>query len=268
MDKYDQQLEFLIQALPHQTKETCQSIFLSVAKRDLRKALFFLLQPDIEEAELLAFLRHNSSDIPAQQMEWIDRLMHWYCPNTTYKKIVKQAAKGIPVLMDNSTVSRLKAFRRPPRKEMFKQWFQLMDNRSDEVLLYFIKCLRSFDRELEPFWGYIDAYARSSNIDIAKAALVLLAQMPTGIQKSIITIGNYLNNPKMRFHALIAMQNATQLSTPLLSNLFNPIIAEYRQLINRQGRKNDLWEEYRIIQVILKNNGVRLSIPDIGLGRF
>ena len=45
MDKYDLQLEFLIQALPHQTKETCETVFLSVAKRDLRKALFYLLQP-------------------------------------------------------------------------------------------------------------------------------------------------------------------------------------------------------------------------------
>lgn len=268
MDKYDQQLEFLIQALPHQTKETCQTVFLSVAKRDVRKALFYLLQPDTELEEVLAFLRHNTSDIPAQQMEWIDRLMHWYCPNTSYKKIVKQAAKRSPTLLDGTTISRLKTFRRPPRKEMFQQWFQLMDNRSDVVVLYFIKCLRSFDRELEPFWGYIDGYARSSNLDIAKAAFVLLAQMPTGIQKSVITIGGYLKNPKMRFHALIAMQNATGLSTPLLSNLLNPIIAEYRQLINRQGRMNDLWEEYRLIQVILKNNGVSLSIPDIGLGRF
>jgi hypothetical protein len=268
MDKYDQQLEFLIQALPHQTKETCQTVFLSVAKRDLRKALFYLLQPDTELEEVLAFLRHNTSDIPAQQMEWVDRLMHWYCPNTSYKKIVKQAAKGIPVLLDGTTISRLKTFRRPPRKEMFQQWFQLMDNRSDVVVLYFIKCLRSFDRELEPFWGYIDGYARSSNLDIAKAALVLLAQMPTGIQKSVITIGGYLKSPQMRFHALIAMQNATRLSTPLLSNLLNPIITEYRQLVNRQGRMNDLWEEYRLIQVILKNNGVSLSIPDIGLGRF
>jgi len=268
MDKYDQQLEFLIQALPHQTKETCQTVFLSVAKRDLRKALFHLLQPDTELEELLAFLRHNTSDIPAQQMEWVDRLMHWYCPNTSYKTIVKQATKGIPVQLDTTTLSRLKTFRRPPRKEMFQRWFQLMDNRSDLVRLYFIKCLRSFDRELEPFWAYIDGYARSYDPDIVKAALVLLAQMPTGVQKSIITIGGHLKNPKMRFHALVAMQNATELSTPLLSNLLNPIITEYRQLINRQGRMNDLWEEYRLIQVILKNNGVHLSIPDIGLGRF
>ncbi|MBL4649936.1 MAG: hypothetical protein JKY03_09400, partial [Aureispira sp.] len=103
---------------------------------------------------------------------------------------------------------------------------------------------------------------------IAKAALVLLAEMPTGIQKSILTIGGHLKNSKMRFHALIAMQNATKLPPLLLTNLLNPIITEYRQLINRQGRMNDLWEEYRLIQVILKNNGVSLSIPDIGLGRF
>jgi len=268
MDKYDQQLEFLVQVLPHKTKETCQTVFLSVAKRDVRKALFYLLQPDIALEELLALLRHNSSDIPAQQMEWVDRLMHWYCPNTSYKTIVKQAAKGVPIPLENSTISRLKTFRRPPRKEMFQQWFQLMDNRSDLVRLYFIKSLRSFDRELEPFWGYIDGYARSSNLDIVKAALVLLAQMPTGIQKSILTIGGHLKNPKMRFHALVAMQNATELSPPLLSNLLNPIITEYRQLLGRQGPKNDLWEEYRLIQVILKNNGVRLSIPDIGLSRF
>lgn len=268
MDKYDQQLEFLIQTLPHQTKETCQTVFLSVAKRDLRKALFYLLQPKIEEKELLAFLRHRTSDIPAQQMEWVDRLMHWYCPNSSYKKIVRQAVKGQPTLLDSPTLSRLKAFRRPPRKATFQEWFQIMDNRSDEVSIYFLKCLRSYDRELEPFWAYIDAYARSYNLEVVKAALLLLAQMPTGIQKSIMTIGSYLKDPKMRFHALVAMQNSTQLSAALLGGLLNPIIAEYKQLMHQQGRKNDLWEEYRLIQVILKNNGVRLSIPDISLGRF
>jgi hypothetical protein len=268
MDKYDQQLEFLVQALPHQTKETCQTVFLSVAKRDLRKALFYLLQPEMELEKVLAFLRHNPSEVPAQQIEWIDRLMHWHCPNSSYKKIVQQATKGRPLLLENTTISRLKTFRRPPRKEMFQQWFQLMDNRSDPVVLHFLQCLRSFDRELEPFWAYIDAYARSFNLEVAKAALVLLAQMPTGIQKSVITIGGHLKNPKMCFHALIAMQNATELSPPLLSTMLHPIITEYKQLINKQGRMNDLWEEYRLIQVILKNNGVRLSIPDIGLGRF
>ena len=268
MDKYDRQLEFLIQTFPHHAKEHCQTVFLSVAKRDLRKALFYLLQPNTELEELLALLWHNPSELPAQQIEWINDLMHWYCPNASYKKIVHQASKKKPLLLEKETIRRLKSFRRAPRKDMFKRWFELMDNRSDTVSLHFLKCLRSFDRELEPFWAYIDAYARSSNPDIIKAALSLLAQMPTGIQKSILTIGGYLKDPKMRFHALVAMQNTTQLSPALLNSLLHPIVTEYRQLMNTQGRINDLWEEFRIVQTILKNNGIRLSIPDIGLGRF
>ncbi len=55
MDKYDKHLQFLIEVFPDIEENTCRDIFLQVAKRDIRKALFYMLQPKIDEDELCYF---------------------------------------------------------------------------------------------------------------------------------------------------------------------------------------------------------------------
>ncbi|BDS15206.1 hypothetical protein [Aureispira anguillae] len=268
MDKYDQHLNFLIQVIPHQNEANCREIFLNRSKRDLCKALFYALQPSIEQEELQERFLQTQTNQTALQIDLLNKMLHWYCPNASFSKIVGQASRGLPIQLDTAILARLKKFRRIPRKETLQKWFHLVYASNDAVILHFLQRLKSFRHALEPSWASIDNYANSKNVEIAKAALVLLVNMPTGTQKSITTLAKHLKDPKMRFYALSALQQTKGLAPTLLIRLLNPVLTEYRSLMNTKGRVNDLWQEYRLIQSIAQNNGVRLSIPDIGLERF
>lgn len=268
MDKYDRHLEFLIQVLPNQSVATCQDFFLATCKRDVCKALFFLLQPT-ESSEILLekFLQTNNKESELQ-IKLLDAMLHWYCPNPSFTKIVTQVSKGIPIKIDSATITRLKKFRRVPPKQMLFQWFELLNNTTDSVILYLLTGLRVFDWSLEPCWTYIDYYANSTNLEVLKAALTLLAKMPQGILKSVATLDKHLKNSKTRFYALTAMQQTTSIPPTLLTNLLSPIINDYQRLVYTKGQMNDLWQEFRLVQNIAKNNGLVLSIPNISLERF
>lgn len=266
MDKYDKHLQFLIEALPEKGAEHCTDVFLNQAKRDVRKALFFLFKPEQEEDELLSLW--ESVTEKEDQLEILRQCLHSYCPNESYTKVVGALSKGKPFRIDTATLPKLKNFRRAPRKETLQQWFKLVQGVHKDVLVALLKGVQPFGRELEPLWATIDAHAYHPDKEVIKASLNLLARMPTGVQKSIMTFSRYLNHPEARFYALSAMNRTTGLSDKLLIGLFNPILTEYRKLASTKGAMNDMWEEFRLIQSILKNNGVRLSIPDISLGRF
>jgi len=266
MDKYNRHLQFLIVVLPDISEEICTGIFLHVAKRDVRKALLFLLQPEEEVDVLLNDLAESKNS--NQQIELLNKIFHSYCPNTSYTKIVKDLSSGKPFNIDTATLPKLKKFRRAPRKDVLQKMFQAVDSVDTSALVYFLKGLQPFGREVELMWARVDAYANHANVDVVRAALDLLAKMPTGVHKSITTFSLYCSNPRMCFYALLAMQNTRGLPSKLLVDMFNPLITEYRKLAMTKGPKNDLWEEFRLVQSILKNNGVVLSIPDVNLGRF
>ena len=266
MDKYDKHLAFLQAAFPEIGAEKCQAVFLDQAKRDVRKALFYLLQPSSSEEALLEKLRDSTAK--SEHLDCCNQLLHWYCPNPSYKKVVGNLSKGKPLKIDTATLPRLKAFRRPPRRETLAVWFQIMDAENEELIVHFLKGLMPFGREVEPFWYKIDQFGKNKSLAVVRAALSLLAAMPTGIHKSIILFTHYCSQPSMRFYALSAMQQVTGIAPNLLRRMFDPIIEEYRRLAMTQGAQNDLWQEFRLVQNVLRNNGVVLSIPDINLGRF
>jgi hypothetical protein len=266
MDKYDRHLQFLITAFPDIPEEVCREAFLVVAKRDLRKALLFLLQPEDDINVLLDNFAESSNT--EKQIELLNKIFHCYCPNTSYTKIVKNLSSGKPFNIDTATLPKLKKFRRAPRKEVLQKMFQIIAGADAAVLIPFLKGLQSFGRETELMWAKIDSYANHANIEVVRAALDLLAKMPTGVHKSINTFSVHCSNPRMCFYALLSMQNTIGLSSKLLVDMLNPVITAYRKLAMTKGPKNDLWEEFRLVQRIFKNNGVVLSIPDVNLGRF
>lgn len=268
MDKYDKHLEFLIAAFPKIGEAVCKEIFLTTAKRDIRKALFFVFQPKENIDELVEKLSQTPNNQAQNQIDILNKIFHSFCPNNSYKEVVNQLSKGKPLKIDTETLGKLQIFRRAPRKELLQKIFSICYNSENEVIVYLLNGLQPFGRELEPLWNIIDNYAKHTDIQIVKSALNLLAQIPTGVHKSILVFSKHCSDPQMRFHALSAMQQTTGLSAKLLINLFDPIIAEYRRLSMTQGNHNDLWEEYRLIRNIAQNNGLRLSIPDINLERF
>lgn len=268
MDKYDKHLAFLIAALPEKGEANCKEVFLNIAKKDVRKALFFLFQPQETAEELLTNLTQNASNQAIMQIAELEKILHAFCPNASYSAIVGQLCKGNPFHIDTETEGKLKIFRRAPRKEFLQELFKICAGSETAVLIYLLNGLQPFGREVEPFWNIVDNYAKHSDTTLARAALNLLALMPTGVHKSILTFSKYCTDPNMRFYALSAMQDTMGLSPKLLMTIFDPILSEYRRLCTTQGTMNDLWEEFRLIRNIAQNNGLRLSIPDINLGRF
>lgn len=268
MDKYDLHLRFLIEALPDFGEEACRHAFLEHAKRDVRKALFFLFQPQEAVEDLMTKLESLESHQTQEQQTVLKQIFYCYCPNNAYSAVVSKLEKGIPFKIDSETLPKLKAFRRAPRKELIQTLFRLLASSDKEVIIQLLEDLQPFGRELEPLWATVDAYANYKDKKVAKAALNLLARIPMGVQKSIITFAKHCASPEMCFHALSAMQLVEGLPPSLLLGIFNPIIKEYRRLMVSQGKMNDMWEEFRLVQQIARNNGVILSIPDLDLGRF
>ncbi len=265
MDKYDKHLQFLQQALPFSSQH-CSDVFKLEAKRDVRKALFFMLQPSRNTDELLTDLIQSKN--PTTQIESLHLLFHHYCPNSSYSAIVAKLSKGTPIKIDTISLEKLKLFRRAPRKEILARFFDAVSGADTTVVVELLRCLRPFGRELSPMWSRIDAYANSQNIAVVKAALQLLSTLPQGVQKSIMTFARYATHPELAMISLNEMQSVYDMSGQLLVRLFNPLIDAYRQLIPAQGKGNDWSQEFNLLVRVLRNNGVVLNLPDIQWGRY
>jgi hypothetical protein len=265
MDKYDKHLQFLQLALPF-SEQLCTDIFVKKSKRDVRKALFFLLQPEASIEQILQDLKQK--DNVHDQIECLQLILHCYCPNASYSAVLRKASKGLPIKLDTVSLKKLKQFRRAPRKEVFQHIFNCLNGADATVILFLLCGIRPFGRELVPFLDTINAYANGSDTSVIKAALQVLSQIPQGIQNSIVTFARYSTHPELSMTALKEMQSVYDLPGQLLIQLFSPLIDAYRQRIPAQGTMNDWWPEFRLLRQVLYNNGVVLNLPEIQLGKF
>lgn len=269
MDKYETHLEFVKQAFPQETAAHCTHVFIDITKKDIRKAIFHLVKPQADVVELEAnFCATSSFTSDVEQLQILEQLLHHYCPNTGYSEVVGQAQKGLPFKLDTATLGKLKKFRRAPRISNLKSWLDAVDLSDTSVLVALLQGLRPFGRELQPLWARIDAYANADLPEVVRAALELLACMPTGIRQSLYTFGKYCRGGTHRFFALYQMQRANNLPTGQLRNILSPVIKEYQQLLAVKGSPNLLSEEFRLVQSIARQNGLTLSSPSIRLNRF
>lgn len=263
MDKYDRHLEFLT-VITNKSEELCKATFMK-DKRDVRKALWHLLQPEQSKEEL--FEQYISAHVDEEKAASLEQLLDHFCPNSSFNTIAQQVKKGKLYKLDTVTAKKLGLFRRPPDKE---ELIKLINNAKfdfPETLLVLLKGLPFFGRELVPYLFTIQGLTEHKNIEIAKAALDLIGYIPNGAEKAIMSLWTHLSNPALRFHALKAMQHAYQLSPEFLYKIFQPLVVEYERLSRAEGPINDLWEELRMMRTIMRNNGGDLWIPTINLGR-
>jgi len=263
-DKLEKQLHFLQLVFPKRKKE-CVTVFRE-NKRNIRKTLYCLLQPQASEEELLAEWDETTST--EEKKEIIDQLLHHYCPNVSYTIIVNNLKKGEPLKLGTQTTKKLTQFRRAPRKEQVKKWLDLVKGETPAVIVHLLDGMRPFGRNIKSFWSSIDGFAYHTDEEVIKSALRLLAEIPDGVQKSIMTFARYCRQEKTRLYALNAMQQVYDLPASVLTTVLQPIVKEYRRLAIADGPMNDLWQEFKIIRSIYRNNGIRLTIPEIDLGRF
>lgn len=258
MDPYEVQLKFITQALPQFAPEECRRVFYEVAKRDIRKAIYFLLQADSSPEESLAQLEAQPS------ITSLTEILHQYCPNKSYQKIVHRAAKGQPFVVDARILERLQQFKRAPRKEVLLQIWARVEQ-EDELLLAYLQGLKYFSHELLAIWEQIDNCLVHKNEAIVKIALELLTCMPQGVERSLARITYLLRQPEWQFKALSTLQNARDIPALTVRRMIQPIFDAYRK---QNTKRNNLLPEFRIIQSIAKNNHVHLTIPDLDLERF
>ncbi|MCP4438796.1 MAG: hypothetical protein GY810_07615 [Aureispira sp.] len=263
MDKYDRHLEFLT-VVTDFDEEQCKTVFME-DKRDVRKALWHLLQPSTTKEDLMEQYFSLNSD--EEKSEVLEELLHCYCPNARFNSIATQVKKGKLYKLDTVTAKKLGLFRRPPNKEELAKLLSSINAQFPKTILTLLKGLQSFGRELPVHLFTIQGLSESENIEIAKAALDLIGYIPNGPEKAIMALWTHLSNPALRFHALKAMQHAYQLSPEFLSKIFQPLVAEYERLCRSEGPINDLWEEVRMMRTIMRNNGGDLWIPTINIGR-
>jgi hypothetical protein len=258
MDPYELQLDFITQAIPQQTPEVCKQVFYEVAKKDIRKAIYYLLQPNQTVEESLERLES------APNLEHLEEVLHQYCPNKTYQQLVHQAAKGHPFLLEKRLLERLKSFKRAPRKAVLQQIWSIVES-DDTLLLAYLQGLKYYSHELAQLWPNINQGLLHQQEEIVKMCLELLIRMPQGVDKSLIHITYLLRQPEWQFKALKTLQNAQNLPAHTVRALVKPILDAYRKHPNKQ---NNLLPEIRIIQSIARLNSVHVTLPDIDLNRF
>ena len=258
MDPYEIQLDFITQAIPQQTPDVCKQVFYDVAKKDIRKAVYYLLQPQRTVEESLTLLETMPN------VEHLQEVLHQYCPNKTYQQLVHQATKGHPFLLEKRLLERLKTFKRAPRKATLEQIWSIVET-DDLLLLTYLEGLKYYSHELAQLWPHINQCLLHEQEEIVKMCLELLIRMPQGVEKSLINITYLLRQAEWQFKALKALQNAQNLPAHTVRALIKPILDAYRKHPNKQ---NNLLPEIRIIQSIARNNRVHLTLPDVDLGRF
>lgn len=258
MDPYELQLKFITEALPQQEPEHCHHIFYDVAKRDIRKAIYYLLQPSRTLEESLEILENTPT------VDHLEEVLSQYCPNKAYQQLVHQAAKDQPFKIEKRLLERLQQFKRAPRKAILQQIWKVVAE-EDNLLLAYLKGLQYYSHELLHLWSSIDRCLLHKQEDIVKMALELLVQMPQGVERSLPRITYLLRQPTWQFKALKALQQAHNLPPLTVRQLIQPILDAYRKFPNK---RNNLWPEFRIIQSIARNNQVHLTLPDLDLERF
>lgn len=258
MNPYELQLDFITQALPQYSPETCRHVFYETAKKDIRKAIYYLLQPTSTIEESLTALEKVPS------LKHLDEVLHQYCPNKSYQQVVHSATKGQPFVLENRLLERLQRFKRAPRKAVLQQIWKIVE-REEDLLLDYLQGLQYYSHELSNIWSEIDQCLLHKQEELVKASLELLIRMPQGVERSLTGITYLLRQPKWQFKALKALQHARNLPALTVRRLIQPILDAYRQLPTKQ---NNLWPEFKIIQSIARNNHVHLTLPDLDLGRF
>lgn len=260
MDKLNQHLRFL-KAVFGTTDIDIQAIF-EAQNRSIKKTLFEVTKPSSSPQKILEQIK-SQNDVKKQQKN-VSEWLNCFCPNSNYNSVVKKAKKGIPLKLDTDTLRKLELFRRAPSTQQLAEiisWASSTKHNASISLLF--AGLVPFGRHLSPHWAIIDQFARHSDSTISKAALQLLVHIPNGVQKSILTIAAHLQQKETQLAALMALQHVHDLPTELVIQLLQPLVNDYRQLIVKEGPMNELWQEYRIVQSIYKNNGIQMTLPSI-----
>ena len=268
IDKHEQNLIFL-QSVVNQESNQVEAVFL-LHKKDLRLALFDLLKPiGIDKASL--FEDYKAANSEAVRITLLSQILLHFCPNPAFYEVLAKLNKGQSPKLDRETAEKLTNFRRGPNKQEVNLLFDAMQPTETKLGAELLKGLSDFGREIAHQLPYISIMADADDLELAKAALLLIPKIPAGIEKSIMLYWQKVNEPALRFTALNALQFARNLNPDLLYQMFTPLIQAYERLSMSEGAINELWPEMNMVRSILSKNGgagrVWMIGKDTGLKR-
>ncbi len=251
MSTHEKNFSFLVSVVPFGV-EHCEEVFIR-HKRDLRLALFELLQPDKSKVILLEEYENRGTE--EEGIEVLGKLFYHYCPNPKFKDILLHMQQGKSLRPAPESAEKLKIFRRGPSRQEINRLFDSLQPTDTTLATCLLKGLQDFGREAADQLPYIMAIADADTPTLAQAALMLIPQIPEGIEKAILLYWRALAIPELRFTALNALQYARNLNPDLLFQMFSPILQEYERLCRSEGEMNSLWPEFNMIRNVLSKNG-------------
>jgi hypothetical protein len=252
MTIHEKNLIFL-KAVAGRSEADCEAAF-ALHKRDMRLALFDLLKPEeTDKASLLQAYKEEASE--EKRMELLPLIFGHFCPNPRFREILLELKQRKTPKLDPQTEEKFLVFRRGPNKEELNILFDALRSSDIRLATKLLQSLQDFGRESEHLLNYIMMMGEAADVELAKAALMLIPHIPAGIEKALMLYWQALSRPELRFHALNAMQAAKNLNPDLLFDIFTPILQEYERLCRSEGEMNSLWPEFNMIRNILSKNG-------------
>ncbi|MCH2043943.1 MAG: hypothetical protein MK212_07340 [Saprospiraceae bacterium] len=251
MDKFEKYFELLV-AASGADRETCQEWF-QACHRDIRKALFLAFQPKTERPKLWTAYREAATD--EARLEALNTLLHLFCPNQTYRAVANKVSKGELYRIDSDMAKKIKIFRSPPKAAELRFLFLGIDPKLPKSCARAFHALQSFGRESAPFLEKIQSFCDHQDNEVARNALLLIAEIPQGIAKSLFLFKRLLKDERLQFYVLSAMQKVYDLPLQTVLQLFSPYIQEYERLSRGHGEYNKMWTSYSMMRQIISNNG-------------
>lgn len=264
-EEYEQQLAWVQAALPECDAKQARHVFYEVARRNICKAVHYLLEPARPLEDLQKEWETLPRDATNQRRTCLEDMLKHYCPNADYLTAIRRS--NLPEIPSN-VLDRLHRYKRAPRKAQLEQWWAGIDADDPPLALYLLEELRYFSHALTPIWATVDQYAHHSDRKVVRAALELLVHIPNGVERSLNTFQQLLSQPKRQLHALQALQHARCLTDTTTKRLISPIVSAYKDLERLEGSPNNLSAEYALARNIAANNGIMLTMTSIHLNKY
>lgn len=262
MEKLDKHRAVFMELFPALDQSILRQLFDERAKKDIKKAIWYALQPKEDITSLVYALAHEVNTNKAEKL--LKKIMHLYCPNQSFNTLLKKINKDTTHKLDTITLKKLGVFRRVPKKAIISEILDAAEAQSF-ILCSTLEAFKLFPLEMEEQWWRLDQYVQHSDIEVSKKAMELISMMPQGLSRSVFTFSKILSREDRAIHTLSCLNNLRHIQSNVLLNILMPYIQLCKQEFSLKGKNHPFAKEFELIRSILRNNGVILNIVEMNM---
>ena len=159
MEKLDKHRAVFMELFPDIDQSILRQLFDERAKKDIKKAIWYALQPKEDINTLIYALAHEVNTSKAEKL--MKKIMHLYCPNHSFNALIKKINKETTLKLDTITLKKLGVFRRVPRKAIISEILDAAETQSS-ILCLTLEAFKLFPLEMEEEWWRLDQYVQHS----------------------------------------------------------------------------------------------------------